>query len=184
MSCSVPDECPQEISDLIDQCSSVNPSDRPTAVEALHILQQQPPHEDWSIVIFTYISLSHIIIDVVVWTEITIWYCIVCSMIDCLMLYISCTTIATCVTSIRYTCTMYATISFLQRCSHTQYAPIPSPCRSYLSPAQCNYYLVADQQIQIQHVGCTCSGSCVHVSGQNRNSGPLVTKNTNVPILI
>eukprot|EP00890_Picochlorum_soloecismus_P000733 jgi/Picsp_1/1660/NSC_05134-R1_kinase-like protein len=44
----IPDECPQEVSDLIDQCSDVNPSNRPTAVEALRILQHQAPQSQLS----------------------------------------------------------------------------------------------------------------------------------------
>ncbi len=41
----VPEECPQDISDLIDACLRTDPATRPTALAALDVLMRDPDEE-------------------------------------------------------------------------------------------------------------------------------------------
>jgi len=41
----VPEECPQDVSDLIDACLLTDPAMRPTALSALDVLMREPDEE-------------------------------------------------------------------------------------------------------------------------------------------
>jgi serine/threonine protein kinase len=43
--CRVPEECSQEVSDLIDACLQTDPHQRPTASEVLQLLQASCPSD-------------------------------------------------------------------------------------------------------------------------------------------